>query len=276
MCPDPDFKAAVIAKATAYFQQAKAAGSLVATHSTAGEQASSRDEARDREEREREEREHEERGREERDREERGREERDNEKKDRAERERKWAEKEKEWADKAKEWAEQEKEWAKNERHSADGDKNDDEVVLADSNEETQAEVKITDSDSSGGPTCSRKIGAASRVTVRGREIVVEPKHVAKRGLKRKRQAGKSQPDKKRPTATDASDEEAKAATLENLSKKKKYVTKANHTELGETRNWTEAETECFISIMEIFNDDFEKSTAPKKQLWKKVMSQIF
>jgi hypothetical protein len=36
MCPDPDFKAAVIAKATAYFEKAKAAGSLVATHSTAG------------------------------------------------------------------------------------------------------------------------------------------------------------------------------------------------------------------------------------------------
>lgn len=123
--------------------------------------------------------------------------------------------------DKAKEWAEQEKEWAKNERHSADGDENDDEVVLVDSNEETQAEVKITDSDSSSGPTCSRKIGAASRVVVRGGEIVVKPKHVPKRGLKRKRQVGKSQSDKKRPTATDASDEDAKAAILENLSKKK-------------------------------------------------------
>jgi hypothetical protein len=47
---------------------------------------------------------------------------------------------------------------------------------------------------------------------------------------------------KKRPTATDASDEDAKAATLEHLSKKKKFK-KANHTELGEARNWTEAET---------------------------------
>ncbi|EFX70279.1 hypothetical protein DAPPUDRAFT_257305 [Daphnia pulex] len=204
---DPDFKAALIAKATTYFEQAKTAGSLVATHSTAGEQASSGDEARDREARDREARDREARDREERD-------------------ERKWAEKEKEWADKAKEWAEQEKEWAKNERHSADGDENNDEVVLVDSNEETQAEVKITNSDSSGGPTCSRKIGAASRVAVRGGEIVVEPKHVEKRGLKRKRQAGKSQSDKKRPTATDASDEDAKAATLENLSKKKKLLRK--------------------------------------------------
>jgi hypothetical protein len=66
------------------------------------------------------------------------------------------------------------------------------------------------------------QIGAALRVAVRGGEIVVEPKHMAKRGLKRKRQAGTSHSDKKRPTATDAADEEAKVGTLENLSKKKK------------------------------------------------------
>jgi hypothetical protein len=69
----------------------------------------------------------------------------------------KWGEKEKEWADKAKEWAEQENEWAKNKRHSTDWDENDDEVVLDGSNEETQKEVVITDSDSSAGQTCSRK-----------------------------------------------------------------------------------------------------------------------
>ncbi len=160
MCPDPDFKAAAIAKATAYFEKAKAAGSLIVTSSTEREQgASSRDEDREYEDRECEDREREARDREKKHREERERDERENEKKDREEREMKWAEEEKEWADKAKEWAEQEKEWAKNERHSADWDENDDEVVLDGSNEETQTEVVITDSDSSAGLTCSRKTG---------------------------------------------------------------------------------------------------------------------